>query len=259
MILPLTFVPSCFNSSYAFTSITSAVIPCCGVATLPPRAVSTIFWFLWETRRARSSPRTQCGTITFSVCTSMPHARNCSVVHFTASAAFEEPEGRGPISSVRYDNVSYARVFDNADVTRRSASWANALEAAINNPATSHLRPVNLNVLRIDLRALQRAGVVDVARLPFREHVDAGHACFAMTVACLLRAAERQMRFRADGRSVHVEDAGVHVAHREERVVHVARVDRRRQSVAHAVADLDRILERLARDHRGHRSEDLLL
>ena len=34
-------------------------------------------------------------------------------------------------------------------------------------------------------------------------------AGFAMAVAGLLGAAERQVRFRADGRRVHVDDSGV--------------------------------------------------
>ena len=55
-------------------------------------------------------------------------------------------------------------------------------------------------------------------------------------------AAERQVHLGADGRRVDVEDAGVHVAHGHEGLVDVARVDRRRQAVLHAVADLDRLL-----------------
>src|SRR6185369_7673946 len=108
-----------------------------------------------------------CGTVTFSVRTSMPQARNCAVAYVTARAAFAEPEGRGPISSVRYDSVSYARVFDSAAVTRRSASdCAKALAARVSASARVsvriELRRSRLNLLRIDLRALQRAGVVDV-------------------------------------------------------------------------------------------------
>src|SRR5437867_2504260 len=78
----------------------------------------------------------------------------------------------------------------------------------------------------VDLRSLQGSGVVDVDRLPLAEDIDPGHARLAVAVAGLLRSAERQMHFRADGRRVHVEDPGVHVAHGQERFVHVARVDR---------------------------------
>ena len=112
---------------------------------------------------------------------------------------------------------------------------------------------------RVDLRPLQLPAEVDVDRLPLREHVERGRAGFAVAVAGRLGAAERQVDFGADRRRVDVEDAGVHVAHRGEGVVHVLRVDRRRQAVLHAVADLDRLVERLARDDRHDRSEDLFL
>src|SRR5205823_2643772 len=46
------------------------------------------------------------------------------------------------------------------------------------------------DLLGVDLRALQRAGVIDVDRFPFAEHVDAGDAGLAMSVASLFRPAE---------------------------------------------------------------------
>src|SRR5438270_121450 len=81
----------------------------------------------------------------------------------------------------------------------------------------------------------------------------------AVAVAGLLDSAEREVRLRADGRRVHVEDAGVHVAHGDEGIVDVAGVDGRRQSVLHAVADGDGLLERFALHHCRDRPEDLLL
>src|SRR5688500_12041448 len=69
------------------------------------------------------------------------------------------------------------------------------------------------DLLRIDLRSLQRSRVIDVDRLPFAEHVQSGDAGFTMTVTGCLGAAERKMDFRSDRRRVHVEDAGVHVPH----------------------------------------------
>src|SRR6266849_8158424 len=85
-------------------------------------------------------------------------------------------------------------------------------------------RPSNL--LRVDLCALHRAGVINVDRFPFAEHIDAHYPRLPMPVTGLLRAAEGQMHFRADGGRVDVEDAGVHVAHGNEGVIDVAGIDR---------------------------------
>src|SRR5205085_9981095 len=92
-------------------------------------------------------------------------------------------------------------------------------------------------LLGINLRPLQGSGVIDVNRLPLAEHVNACDAGLAMAIPRLLHTTERQMHFGTDRRSVHVEDAGVHVAHRRERLVHVARVNRFLQAVVHTITD----------------------
>ena len=51
---------------------------------------------------ALSSPRTQCGTITFSVCTfSCPSAFIASCAHAIACSSAGEPDSRLPMWSVR--------------------------------------------------------------------------------------------------------------------------------------------------------------
>src|ERR1043166_5742829 len=80
-----------------------------------------------------------------------------------------------------------------------------------------------------------------------------------MTVAGGLGAAERQMHFRADGRGVDVEYAGVHLVHRFERAIDVLRVDGSRQSIAHAVRDLNRFFERVGGNDGCYWSKDFFL
>src|SRR6516164_3997152 len=122
-----------------------------------------------------------------------------------------------------------------------------------------HIPPSLAILIRVYLRPLQTPAEVDVDRLPFREHVQGGRAGLAMAVTGELRSAERQVDFGADRRRVDVEDAGIQIAHRSKGTVHVARIDRGRQAVLHAVPDLDCLVERSAPHHRYHRSEDLLL
>src|SRR3712207_1644671 len=95
-----------------------------------------------------------------------------------------------------------------------------------------------LEVHFVYLRALELAAVVHVDRLPLGEDVQDLRAGLAVAVARGLRAAEGEVDFGADGRGVDVEDAGVHLAHGAEGAVHVRGVDRGRQAVADAVADL---------------------
>src|SRR3954447_6593831 len=111
----------------------------------------------------------------------------------------------------------------------------------------------------VDLRALQLAAVVDVDRLPFGEDIERGLAGFAVAVARLLHAAEREVHLGAGRAGVDVGDAGLQVAHRLERLVDVAREDRRREAVLDAVRGANRILEGVDRDQRRGRPEDLLL
>src|SRR6185503_11868291 len=82
----------------------------------------------------------------------------------------------------------------------------------------------------VDLRALQLARVVHVDGLPLSIEVERCLPRLAMSVAGCLRAAERQVHLRTGRARVDVRDPRVQVAHRTERLVHVAREDRRRQA-----------------------------
>src|SRR3954452_907946 len=95
----------------------------------------------------------------------------------------------------------------------------------------------------IDLRALQLAAEVDVHGFPFREDIECGGAGLAMAVSGGLGAAEGQVDLGTDGRSVDVEDAGVHVSHRRKGAIDVPSVYRSRQPILHAVAYRDRLFE----------------
>src|SRR5713226_8915551 len=96
---------------------------------------------------------------------------------------------------------------------------------------------------RVDLCALQPVGEVHVNRLPLRIEVDGGNAGLAVAVAGLLGAPEGQMRFRANGGRVDVDDPGVEVARGLKSLVDVARVDRSRKPVDDAVGDLQRVFQ----------------
>ena len=111
----------------------------------------------------------------------------------------------------------------------------------------------------VDLRALQRPGVVDVDRLPLREDVERGLPRLAVAVARLLRAAERQVHLGADRAGVDVRDAGLEVAHRAERAVDVPGEDRGREPVADPVRDAERLRLVAEADEGERRPEDLLL
>src|SRR5207248_10114298 len=111
----------------------------------------------------------------------------------------------------------------------------------------------------VDLRLLEPPRVVDVDRLPLGEDVERGLARLAVTVAGVLRAAERQVHFGPDRPRVDVRDPGHEVAHRAEGLVHVTGEDRRREPVADSVRDAHRLVEVAHGDERRRRAEDLLL
>ena len=67
------------------------------------------------------------------------------------------------------------------------------------------------------------------------------------------------MRFRANRRRIHVNDSGIQIAHGCERLVDVARVNRRRQSVRHAIGDFNGLLEIVHGNHRDHRPKNFFL
>src|ERR1700675_1324132 len=78
----------------------------------------------------------------------------------------------------------------------------------------------------VDLRFLQRVGIIHVHRLPFCVKVNRADAALAMAVARCLRATEWEVNFSADCRSVNVGDASLEVADGRKRFVHVLRVQR---------------------------------
>src|SRR5687768_7910353 len=80
-----------------------------------------------------------------------------------------------------------------------------------------------------------------------------------MAVSCLLGSAKRQMNFSPNRRSVDIEDARIHVAHRHESLVDVLCVDGSREIVGNIIRDFDRVLEVICRDHRNDGPEDLFL
>src|ERR1035437_8240434 len=81
--------------------------------------------------------------------------------------------------------------------------------------------------LRINLRTLQRVAVVHVDGFPLRIEIESGCGGFAMAVSGLFGSSEGQVSLRSDGWGIHVENAGFHLAHCREGIVHVAGVDRK--------------------------------
>src|SRR5918994_2253668 len=113
---------------------------------------------------------------------------------------------------------------------------------ALKRRSTSASRRSEASVTGVDLGLLQLPRVVDVDRLPLGEEVERGLTRLAVAVAGVLDAAEREMHLGADRARVDVRDARPQVAHRAERLVHVAREDRRREAVLDPVRDLDRLV-----------------
>ncbi len=105
---------------------------------------------------------------------------------------------------------------------------------------------------------MEPAAEVDVDRLPLREDVERGRASLAVAVARRFCPAEGQVHFGADRRRIHVEDAGVNVAHRPERAIDVLRVDGRRQPVGDVVDDRDCFVYGRDLQDGDDRSKDLL-
>src|SRR5690242_11045499 len=80
--------------------------------------------------------------------------------------------------------------------------------------------PTSASIRVVNLRPLQLVRIVDIERLPLGIEINGRNRRLAVTVAGLLCAAERQVRLRSDGRRIHIDDAGVDIAHRRERLVH---------------------------------------
>src|SRR4051812_19973379 len=80
-----------------------------------------------------------------------------------------------------------------------------------------------------------------------------------MPVAGGLCSAEWKVDFGADRGGVHIENTGMHVAHRTECAVDVARIDRRRETILHTISNLDGVIQALTRNNRNDRPEDFFL
>src|SRR5260370_9184721 len=111
----------------------------------------------------------------------------------------------------------------------------------------------------VDLRPLQLVRIIDVDGLPFREEIDGRDRRFAMPVASLLGAAEGQMRLGPNRRRVHVNDSGVKVARGLKSLIHIARINRRRQSVRNAVSHFNSLLEAIDWNDRDDGTKNLFL
>src|SRR5689334_20390047 len=92
-----------------------------------------------------------------------------------------------------------------------------------------------LDVIGVDLRALQYPRIVDIAHLGLRVEVEDLPPTFAMPVAGLLHPTKRQMRFGTDRRRVHIGDAVLQVFHRTEGKVEITGVDGAGESVLYFV------------------------
>src|SRR5258707_10850070 len=111
----------------------------------------------------------------------------------------------------------------------------------------------------VDLGALKFVGVVGVEGFPFGVEIDRGDSGFAVAVAGFLGAAEGQVGFGADGWRVDVDDAGEEIANGVKGAIHVARVDRGRKAVRHAVGYFHGFFQASDGDYRNHRAEDFFL
>src|SRR5229473_7308655 len=118
---------------------------------------------------------------------------------------------------------------------------------------------ITSELIVIDLGALELVGIVDVDGLPLGEKVDGSNGGFAVAVAGLLGAAERQVCFSADCRSVYIDNSGIEIARSLEGAIHVSRINRSGKPIGHAVRHIDGLFETAKRNHRNNRAENLLL
>src|SRR5690348_1109320 len=108
----------------------------------------------------------------------------------------------------------------------------------------------------VDLGALEFVAVVDVDGFPGGEEVEGAQA-FAVAVAGVLDAAEGQVNFCTNRRSVDVGDAGFEVADGREGAVKVLGVESAGEAVVDGVGDLNALLEGVELDERDDGAEDL--
>src|SRR4051794_41968850 len=97
--------------------------------------------------------------------------------------------------------------------TSKAAGGTNTTSFRFNSPTLERACDHSLRrgvLLIVDLRPLQLAAVVDVDRLPLREHLERGLPRFAMPVAGLLHPAPRQDRRGAPRSRLHAGDHRPH-------------------------------------------------
>src|SRR5438105_2754235 len=80
-----------------------------------------------------------------------------------------------------------------------------------------------------------------------------------MAVAGCFCATKGKMNFGAYSGRVDVKDAGVGFVHGMKSAINILSINCCRQSIAHAVGDVDRFFERAGGNHRRNWSEDFLL
>src|SRR5208282_4763433 len=107
----------------------------------------------------------------------------------------------------------------------------------------------------IDLRLLQRVGVIHVDGLPLGVKIDRSDAAFAVSVAGGFGPTEGQVNFRTDRRRIDVGNPGVEITDGGECPVYIFRVDGGRQAVFDAVGDFEGVFHAIAGDDRDDRAE----
>src|SRR3984885_380499 len=108
---------------------------------------------------------------------------------------------------------------------------------------------------RIDLPPLQPIGVIHVNSLPRSIKIKSPRAALAMSVAGLLHSAKRQMNLRSDRRCVDISNPRLQIAHRLERQVDVAGIQRRRKPILNTIGKTNRLIEVVAFNDTHDRSK----
>src|SRR6266849_955312 len=116
---------------------------------------------------------------------------------------------------------------------------------------------ITSELIVVDLGALELVGIVDVDGLPLGEKVDGSNGGFAVAVAGLLCAAEGQVCFRPDCRSVYIDNSGIEIAGSLDSAILVACVDGRGKSVSHTVRHIDCLFQAVYGNYRNNRAENL--
>src|SRR5919107_743600 len=100
-----------------------------------------------------------------------------------------------------------------------------------------------LDIIRIDLRPLELAGVIDVANLRLGIELVRLPPALPVPVPGGLDAAEREVRLCADGGSVHVSDAVVQLLHGLKGEINAPGVDLGGRRILKKIVHPDGLLE----------------